>query len=342
MKYFLLIILFLPIFLHAQMKHRTETILLMGSRFEITPFANSDSLVEKAIEATIAEIKRIENLISEWIPESEISKVNKNSGIKPVKVSKELFELVRRCLKVSNLTDGAFDISWAAARNTWKFDGSMNTLPSQQTLDSIAALINYKNIILNESDTSIFLSKKGMAIGLGSIGKGYAANRSKMIMKKMGVENGIVICGGDLIAWGTPDSNKLWNIGIANPSNPQHAIAWFEIGPMAVVTSGDYEHYVEFNGIRYSHIINPKTASPVINDLRSVTIIGPDAELSDALSTSVYVLGKEKGLELINQLKGIECIIIDKNFKFYSSKNIKLNFYGENEKQKDHFITIKK
>jgi len=342
MKYFLFIILFLPALLYAQLKHRTEIILLMGSRFEITPFANSDSLVEKAIEASITETRRIENLISEWIPESEISKVNQNSGIKPVKVSKEVFELVRRCLKVSDLTDGAFDISWACARNTWKFDGSMKALPIQKTLDSLAALINYKNIILNETDTSIFLSKKGMAIGLGAVGKGYAANRSKVVMKKLGIENGIVICGGDLIAWGSPNSNKLWNIGIANPDNPQRAIAWFEVGPMAVVTSGDYEHYVEFNGIRYSHIINPKTALPVENNLRSVTIICPDAELSDALSTSVYVMGKEKGLALINQLKGIECIIIDKDFKFYTSKGIKLNLYGENEKQKDHIITIKK
>jgi FAD:protein FMN transferase len=308
----------------AQNHHRTEVILLMGSRFEITPYSPSDSLNDAAIAAAIAEVKRIESLISEWIPGSEISEVNRNSGIRPVKVDRELLSLVKRCIKVSELTEGAFDITWASARGIWRFDGSMTTLPDSVVIDSVLPLINYRNILLNDSAGTIFLKKKGMAIGLGAIGKGYAANCARNVMKKLGIASGIVIAGGDLITWGSPDEGKLWPIGIANPDDPLHAVAWLEVGETAVVTSGDYEKFVVINGKRYCHIINPTTGYPV-SGLRSVTIICPDAELADALSTSVFVMGKEKGLALINQMKGIECVIMDDAEKLYTSDHIELH-----------------
>ncbi|HRZ42758.1 MAG TPA: FAD:protein FMN transferase [Bacteroidales bacterium] len=308
----------------AQLRHRTETLLLMGSRFEITPYSPSDSLNEAAIAAAIAEIRRIETLISEWIPESKISEVNRNSGIRPVQVSGELLGLIKRCIKVSELTDGAFDITWASARGIWRFDGSMTSLPDPAVIDSVLPYINYRNILINESDSSIFLVKKGMAIGLGAIGKGYAANCARNVMQKMGVSNGIVIAGGDLITWGHPEEGKLWPIGISNPSDPGQAVAWLEVGEAAVVTSGNYERFVVIGGKRYCHIINPASGYPV-SGLQSVTIICPDAELADALSTSVFVMGRERGLALINQLKGVECVILDDAGQFFTSSHIQLN-----------------
>jgi len=339
MRSTLLIILFLPQLAYSQLKHRTEIILLMGSRFEITPFASTDKLVEASIDSAVAEIRRIESVISEWQPNSEISLVNKNAGIKPLKVSNELFGLVKRSRKVSDLTNGAFDISWAAARNLWKFDGTMKSLPDKTTLDSIANLINYQNVILNDSAQTIFLKNRGMAIGMGAIGKGYAANRAKTIMQKMGVANGIVIAGGDLITWGSPSEGKNWPIGIADPKDPTKSVAWFEIGEAAVVTSGDYEHYAVIDGKRYGHIIDPRTCFPV-EGLHSVTIICPDAEIADALSTSVFVLGKEKGLSLVNQLKGVECVIIDLDGNLYSSKGINLKKYQVGQPQNENAFTI--
>ncbi len=321
------------------MVHRTEVLLLMGSRFEITPYAANDSLVNASIQAAINEVKRIENMISEWIPGTIISTINENAGVKPVKVSPELFGLIKRCIKVSELTDGAFDISWAAARHVWKFDGSMTALPDQVLIDSMQYLVNYKQIVLNEKDTTVFLKQKGMAIGLGAVGKGYAANRMKVVMKQMGVESGIVIAGGDLITWGEPEPGKLWPIGIADPQNPHQAIAWFEVGPMAVVTSGDYEHFAMIDGKRYGHIIDPRTCFPV-EGLRSVTIICPDAELADALATAVFVLGKNTGLALVNQLKGVECLIIDAEGNMISSDNLQLNRYSEGQTRKSHKILI--
>lgn len=339
MRSTLLILLLLPQLAFSQLKHRTEIILLMGSRFEITPFATTDILVEASIDSAVAEIRRIESVISEWQPNSEISLVNKNAGIKPINVSSELYGLVKRSKKVSDLTNGAFDISWAAARNLWKFDGSMKSLPDKATLDSLSKLINYNNIILNDSTQTIFLKNKGMAIGLGAIGKGYAANRAKIIMQQMGVANGIVIAGGDLITWGNPSEGKSWPIGIADPKDSGKSVAWFEIGEAAVVTSGDYEHYAVIDGKRYGHILDPRTCFPV-EGLHSVTIICPDAEIADALSTSVFVLGKDKGLSLVNQLKGVECVIIDINGNFYSSSGINLNKYQIGEPQNKNAFTI--
>ncbi|MPM02159.1 FAD:protein FMN transferase [bioreactor metagenome] len=325
--------------LNAQLKHRTEVLLLMGSRFEITPFAESDSLVEAGISAAITEVKRIENTISEWIPGTVISEINDNAGIKPVAVSDELFQLIKRCIKVSELTNGAFDISWAAARHVWRFDGTMTSLPDPELVDSMKKLVNYKNIILDEQAKTVFLKNKGMAIGLGAVGKGYAANRMKAVMLSMGIQSGIVIAGGDLISWGEPGTGKLWPIGIADPQNPQKAVAWFEVGPMAVVTSGDYEHFAMIDGKRYGHIIDPRTCYPV-EGLRSVTIICPDAELADALATAVFVLGKSSGMALVNQLKGIECLMIDNEGNLITSDNLPLNAYEEGQAQKTHKITI--
>lgn len=334
-----LFLLLIPTLAFGQLKHRTEITLLMGSRFEITPYAETDSMVELAIETAKKEIKRAELVISEWIPESEISMVNKNAGIKPVKVSKELLGLVKRSIKVSDLTDGSFDISWAAARNVWHFDGSLTKIPEQSVLDSLKKLINYKNIEINEEAQTIYLKNKGMAIGLGAIGKGYAANLSRDALKNLGIKSGIVICGGDLITWGYPAEGKLWPIGIANPDKQQEAIAWFEVGEMAVVTSGDYERFAMIDGVRYGHIIDPRTCFPV-SGLRSVTIICPDAEIADALATSVYVLGKVKGLALVNQMKGVECVIIDNDGNFIASEHLKLNKYMPGVKQNIHSFTI--
>ena len=157
-------------------------------------------------------------------------------------------------------------------------------------------------------------------------------------MLGMGVKSGIVIAGGDLITWGAPEVGKSWPIGIANPENSRESIAWFEIGEMAVVTSGDYERFAMIDNVRYGHILDPRTCLPA-SGLKSVTIVCPDAEIADALATSVYVLGLDKGMSLVNQLKGVECVMIDSNNTFHTSTNLVLNMQTYNEK---HLITIGK
>ena len=296
----------------------------MGSTFVIAFVDSNYSLAEQKYQLIKTEIIRIENLISSWDEKSETSQINKNAGVKPVNVSKELFFLIKRAKKISVLTDGYFDISYASFDNIWKFDGLSNSIPDSNLVEEILLLVNYKNIILNQDSLSVYLKEKGMRIGFGAIGKGYAANKCKELLLSVGVENGIINAGGDLIAWGNDENNKKWKIAIADPKNDKRNIADFNISDRAVVTSGNYEKFIEINGVKYSHIINPKTGWPALG-IKSVTIFCPDAEVADAIATSVFVMGSDKGIELINKLKGFDALIIDNDDNIIVSNNLKLD-----------------
>ena len=302
-----------------------EVLLLMGSRFEFTANADTEAQAKTAVGAGIEEVKRIESLISSWDSLSQTSEVNRNAGIRAIKVDLELFELISRAIKISELTDGAFDISFAGIDWLYTFDKSEQSLPSkEQRLKSIEK-IDYRQIELNRNDTTVFLKTKDSKIGFGGIGKGYAANRSMHIMKEMtGIKGGLVNASGDLIAWGDNGKSDQWKIQISNPEDINQTFGWLELKDMSIVTSGDYERYFTHDDIRYAHIINPRTGLPTTG-IKSVSIISPDAEIGDALATSVFVLGREKGLDLIDGLKNIEALIIDDQNEIHYSKNLKLN-----------------
>lgn len=306
----------------------------MGSRFEFTAIANDSLMAKAAIKAGINEVKRIEKLISSWDPQSQTSGINAHAGMKPVKVDAELFNLIKRSKKVSELTRGAFDISYASMDKIWRFDGSVQSLPAKEDIENSVAKIDYQDIILNEEQSTVFLKEKGMKIGFGAIGKGYAANRAKAVMQDHGIKNGVVNAGGDLITWGKPKSNINWTVGIADPKNKNKIMSWLDVSNMAVVTSGNYEKFVIIEGERYSHIIDPRTGLPS-KGLKSVTIICPDAELADALATSVFVLGQENGLNLIERLKGIEGLLITDNDEIVTTKNLELNYYNNQKAEYD-------
>lgn len=296
----------------------------MGSRFDITVVAKDSSEANSYIDLAVNEISRIENLISSWDLNSQTSEVNKNAGIKPVKVDKELFDLIQRSIAISNLTDGAFDISYASMDRIWKFDGSMTKMPSEEEITSSVSHVGYQNIELDEANISVFLKLKGMKIGFGAIGKGYAADKAKSLLIEKGVISGIINASGDMTTWGKQTNGEDWKVAITNPLNKNKAFALLPITNGAVVTSGNYEKYVNFNGKRYTHIIDPRTGYPSLGII-SVTVFAPKAELADALSTSVFVMGKDVGLNRINQLPNIECIIIDEDGNIFTSTNIKIN-----------------
>lgn len=296
---------------------------LMGVHFDVTSVDENEALAERSIDAAEAEMRRIEAVISSWDSTTQTSAVNRMAGIAPVAVSNELFQLVKRSIKVSHLTNGAFDITFASINKIWYFDGSMTKVPSADSVVASVSRIGYQKIILNDSLKTIFLSEKGMRIGFGAIGKGYAANRAKRVMMDMGIKNGNVNASGDLIAWGTNSNNEPWRIGIADPQDRAKVISWLDIGDMAVVTSGNYEKFAEIDGKRYCHIIDPRTGYPV-EGVQSVTIICPDAEVADALATSVMVLGEEDGLKLINTLKDIDCLIYTSDKRLLVSDGIKI------------------
>ncbi|MCB0284899.1 MAG: FAD:protein FMN transferase [Calditrichaeota bacterium] len=297
----------------------------MGSRFEFIAVSGDSVSAKKSIQIGISEVRRLEQMISSWDDNSETSRINQNAGIMSVEVSPELFGLIKRSKKVSVLTDGIFDISYASMDKIWKFDGSMTTFPDSSLVKESVAKINYQDIELEPQSQSVFLRKKGMKIGFGGIGKGFAANVASKKMRESGIENGVVNAGGDLISWGNQADGKPWQIAVTDPKDKKKTIGWLDISNTAVVTSGNYEKFVEFNGQKYTHIINPKTGYPVFGT-RSVTIICPDAELADALATSVFILGEKKGLELINTLKGIECFLITDRDELKSSSGLQINY----------------
>ncbi|BDD11486.1 FAD:protein FMN transferase (plasmid) [Fulvitalea axinellae] len=297
---------------------------LMGCGFEFTVVANDLAEGTEYINIARNEIKRIERLISSWDPSSQTSTINAKAGIEPVKVSVELFDLIERSLKVSNLTGGAFDISYASMDRIWRFDGSMSLMPDKQTVAKSVEKVGYKNIVLNKSEKTVFLKKKGMRIGFGAIGKGYAADRAKALLRKRGVTGGIINASGDLTAWGKQPDGKDWMVAIVNPMNKKKVFSWMPLDGRAVVTSGDYEKFVTLEGKRYSHIIDPRTGYPSHGTV-SVTVITRNAEIADALATSIFVMGPKVGLDLVNQLKGIDCIIVDERGKVRASDNLQLN-----------------
>lgn len=295
----------------------------MGSDFEITVVAKTQLEADKQIAIAIGEISRIEALISSWKPTSQTSNINKNAGVNPVKVSEELFSLIQRALQISNLTDGAFDISYASMDKLWKYDGSMTQMPSKEAIKKSVAKVGYQDIIVDPKNSTVFLKNKGMKIGFGAIGKGYAADKAKKLLISNGVSGGIINASGDINSWGSKPSGSSWQVAITNPLNKNKAFAMLPIKD-AVVTSGNYEKYVTFNSRRYSHIIDPRTGYPS-QGIISVTVFAPKAELADALATSVFVMGVETGIDRINQLKAVECIIITDTGNIITSNNLTLN-----------------
>jgi thiamine biosynthesis lipoprotein len=296
----------------------------MGSRFDITVVSNDSIQANKYIDTAVTEILRIEKLISSWDDKSQTSEINRNAGIKPVKVDKELFDLIERAIGISKLTDGAFDISYASMDRIWKFDGSMTVMPSEEEITASVLKVGFQNIILNKESSTVFLKVAGMKIGFGAIGKGYAADKAKDLLISKGIVSGIINASGDMNTWGKQPNGNEWKVAITNPMDKNKVFALLPITNGAVVTSGNYEKYVIFNGKRYTHIIDPRTGYPSTG-IMSVTVFAPRAELADALATSVFVMGKEAGLDRINQLPKIECIIIDDKGNISKSKNIEID-----------------
>ena len=293
----------------------------MGSKFEITAVHADLEKGRAAIDAAYAEIERIEAFLSEWRESSKVSEVNRQAGIAPVEVPKELLHLVRRALKVSALTDGAFDVTFHTVGRLWNFKSRTAAIPAEEEIRSALADTGYRHVVLDEARSTVFLDRKGTRIGFGGIGKGYAANRAVFVLKEQGVTGGVVNAGGDLVVFGTQESGRPWRIAIANPLEKSRTFAWLETTEQAVVTSGDYENYIEAGGRRYSHILDPRTGWPV-TELRSVTVVCPDGEVADALATGVSVLGVEKGLALVNRLKGVEAMLVDANGKIHFSTGL--------------------
>jgi len=310
---------------NAQLIHKRK-VSLLGSPFEITVVANDTTKANQYEDMAIAEVKRIENLISDWIPTTPLSQINQNAGKQAVKVPLELIELIERSIKIAKLTDGAFDISYASMDRIWKFDGSMKEMPSPEAIKKSVEKVGFENIIIDKEQQTVFLKLEGMKLGMGGIGQGYIADKVKAHLMANGCSAGLVNISGDISTWGKQPNGEQWKVGIKNPMNKNKIFATFPLEDTAVETSGSYEKYVTFNGKRYSHIIDTRTGYPATG-LISVSIFAKTTELADALATGVFVMGKDAGMNLVNQLPGIGCIMVDEDGKISTSNNIDLKKY---------------
>jgi len=294
----------------------SQTRIKMGSLLTIQFSSHDTSLFEICWN----EVDRINKIISSWNASSEVSRINKGSGEKPVKISRELFSLLSYCKELSETTQGAFDITIKPALNIWYWKTGI--VPSDSLINSVIGLVNFKNLELNKITLTAYLTKKGMSIDFGAIGKGYMADKITSLLKLKGVTEGYINCGGDIFSFSSKISKSI--IGIVNPINTNDILFSLEVSNASVVTSGNYYRFFKSEGKKYSHIVNPKNCKPVENDIVSVTVVAPNATLADALSTAVTVLGVKVGIDLINQLPLTEVVIVTKSGETFFSNDIKI------------------
>jgi len=295
---------------------------LMGTAFELGLRIDNEEKADELLEFGLREIKRIENLFTEFAPQSLTSQINQNAGIKETIVPSEFFSLIQRCLHISKISQGYFDISVGNLKDLYQFKNAAFSLPKRTIIDKALKNVGFDKINLNPYKSSVFLQKKGMKISFAAIGKGYAADVLKKKWQERGVQSAYINASGDLTAFGKKMDDQAWKVGIANPDNRTEILFYIPLENAAVATSGDYEQHLIYQGERYSHNINPKTGLP-IKGIKSVSVFSPAAEFSDALSTAVYAMGKEEGLEFINRLPQVHAIIIDDQNQIFFSKNLK-------------------
>lgn len=296
---------------------------LMGSDFELIAVEQDAAASQQRLHEGVAEIRRIEDLLTAFNDTSQTALLNRYAGIQPVQVAEEVYALIGRCIRLSSLTQGAFDITAGALKQLYNFKGSAFQLPDAATLAATLQAVGYRHIQLLP-ECRVYLSRKGMRIGFGAVGKGYAADRVKALWLARGVKGGVINASGDLTAWGRQPDGNPWKIGIADPDNTSRILLWLPVENAAVATSGNYEQYFEHNGIRYSHNIDPVSGKPV-PFIKSVTVVSPSAELSDALATAVTVMGREAGMHLVDQLPNVHCLLIDAQNQVFQSRHINIH-----------------
>lgn len=295
---------------------------LMGTAFELGLVSENEAKANELLEFGIQEIKRIEAVFTEFLAQSLTCQVNQNAGIKATVVSTEFFSLLQRCVHISKLSKGYFDISVGNLKLLYHFKNAAFSLPKRNIINKALKNVGFDKIDLNVDNSSVSLQKKGMKISFAAIGKGYAADVLKKKWQELGVESAYINASGDLAAFGKNASGQPWKIGIANPDNRAEILFYIPLENAAVATSGDYEQHFLYQGNRYSHNINPKTGLP-IKGIKSVSVFSPAAEFSDALSTAVYAMGREAGLDFINTLPQTHVIIIDEKNQIFFSENLK-------------------
>ena len=293
----------------AQLVVSKRTQMHMGTLVTLTVVAPDTTVSDRAMRAGFNEIKRLEQLLSTWRPDTELSMVNAEAGRRPVEVSQETLELVIRSLDMANLTHGGFNIALGPVVDAWSVTERQH-IPDDWELQQLKPLVDWTSIQVNREAQTIFLPRKGMRIDVGGIGKGYAADRVVEEMKRAGATGGVVALSGDIKTFGVLPERGGFPVGIRHPRKEGELIAIVELKDEAISTAGDYERFFVRDGVRYHHILSPQTLQPA-RACQSVTIIAREGVVADGLDTGIFVLGPEEGMTLVESLPDVEAIIID-------------------------------
>jgi len=287
----------------------TRVQMQMGTLVKITAVARSESVAQAAAAAGFAEIRRLEEILSTWIPTSELSRVNASAGVMPVSVSPETMTVVQGAIQAAEMTDGGFNIAIGPAVDAWRVTEGQR-IPKEAELEALRPLVDLMSVHLDVRGQTIFLGRVGMRIDVGGIGKGYAADQAVMVMKKAGASAGVVALSGDIKTFGQLPGGKRFPVGIQHPRQEGSVLAWIDLQDEAISTAGDYERFFERDGVRYHHILDPRTLQPA-RSCQSVTVIAREGIWADGLDTGIFVMGVESGMRLIEALPDVEAIIVD-------------------------------
>jgi len=296
-----------------------RTRLLMGTKVEIMVQGRDEAKLESAVDAGFQEIERLEAGLSRYQERSVISELNRNAGVSPVRVGPEVFALLEKAVEICRASNGAFDITILPVLELWKFDENSPAVPSEDQLQERLRLVGCDKIVLKKDQYLAFLPEPGMAADLGGIAKGYAADRAAQVLREKGVRSGIVNAGGDLRVFGAQGAGMA--IGIQDPRRREKVFAKIYLKDSAVATSGDYQRFFIFEGVRYSHIIDPATGRPARGE-ESVSVISENGIDADAWATALFVLGSDPGLKLLRDRPGMEALFIAESGEFKTSPGL--------------------
>ena len=293
----------------------------MGTLVTVTAVASTKEQAQDATTAAFAEIHRLEEILSTWIPTSELSRVNASAGKGAVKVEPETLLLVRRAIEVAAMTDGSFNIAVGPALDVWNVT-ERSHVPTEMELERLKPLVDLRAVHADVWGGTISLEKPGMRIDVGGIGKGYAADQAAMAMKKAGALAGVVALSGDIKTFGRLPRGEKFPVGIQHPRKEGAVLAWIELQDEAISTAGDYERFFEKDGIRYHHILDPITLQPA-RSCQSVSVIAKDGVWADGLDTGIFVMGPEPGMKLVEHLENVEAIIVDAAGQIHISSGLR-------------------
>lgn len=305
----LFVLLFTLISACSRVKTMQKTESIMGTEVTITVVAKSEAEGSAAIDAGMAEIRRFDRMMSLYKDDSEITKVNLAAGKRPVRVSPEMIEVVVAANRISELTNGAFDVTVGPLVVLWQMRLKQGKAPSDSEIANIKQRVNYKNIVINKKEATIFLKKPNMIMDFGGVAKGYAADKVAGLLKKRGIEDAIVALAGDIRLIGKRPDGSPWRVGVQHPREKDKALTVLDLSDKYISTSGDYERYKVIKKKRYHHILDPRTGKPS-EGMQSVTLVSDRGAAGDPLTTALFILGTEQGMKIVKSL-GYEAIFDD-------------------------------